>query len=92
MAAFALDGPMTTAMKSVPTLSAHIFTADGLAKVTISIDFAKSRSSSDNIAGTVVYVLNLVTYSIDKSFIILSEEMNNNWMTSITKHSKNESG
>ena len=59
-----LVGPITTAVKSVPTFSAHVLTADGLPNVTISTDFAKASCSLVHIAGTVLYVFNLVTLKL----------------------------
>ena len=61
LAAAAVVGPIATAGKEVPTLSAQLCTADGLAKVTISISLASFVLSGVHIVGFVVYVLSLVT-------------------------------
>lgn len=61
LAAAAVVGPIATAGKEVPTLSAQLCTADGLAKVTISISLASFVLSGVHSVGFVVYVLSLVT-------------------------------
>lgn len=51
-------------MDCVPTFSDQVLTADGLAKVTMSIVRASVNFSSLHSAGKVVYVFSLVTYMI----------------------------
>jgi hypothetical protein len=65
--AFSLVGPITTANTlSIDLLSGFIFelhnlTADGLAKVTISADWAATNCSVVHFDGTVEYVFKRVT-------------------------------